>query len=123
MEESTNQGQPEEQPLAQPESQPKAQPASQPEIQPKTQPKTQSESQPIMMQAAFRSGGLPTLRFGDTGSSVRALQRLLVSNGYFVQTDGVFGALTESAVRAFQSSRGLVADGIVGPRTWAVLSG
>ncbi|MBW4631995.1 MAG: peptidoglycan-binding protein [Iphinoe sp. HA4291-MV1] len=94
-----------------------AQPASQPKIQPFAQP----ESQPIMMQSAS-SSGLPTLRFGNTGNSVRALQRLLVSNGYFVQIDGVFGALTETAVRAFQSSHGLVADGVVGPRTWSALS-
>ncbi|NMG06301.1 peptidoglycan-binding domain-containing protein [Brasilonema sp. UFV-L1] len=111
MEESTNQGQPEEQPLVQPKA------------QSESQPKSQFKLQSIMKQTAFRSGGLPTLRFGDAGSSVRTLQRLLVSNGYFVQTDGVFGALTESAVKAFQSSRGLVADGVVGARTWAVLSG
>ncbi|MBW4629955.1 MAG: peptidoglycan-binding protein [Brasilonema octagenarum HA4186-MV1] len=103
-----------EQPLAKPESQPKAQPTSHHVIQPL--------AQSIKMKAVS-SSGLPTLRFGNTGSTVRTLQRLLISNGYFVQIDGVFGALTEVAVKAFQSSRGLKADGVVGARTWAVLSG
>ncbi|KAB8335619.1 peptidoglycan-binding protein [Scytonema tolypothrichoides VB-61278] len=110
----TNQAQPEEQPLAKSESQPKAQPTSYPAIQPLAQ---------SVKMKALSSSGLPTLRFGNTGSTVRTLQRLLISNGYFVQVDGVFGALTEVAVRAFQSSRGLKADGVVGPRTWALLSG
>ncbi|NMG22521.1 peptidoglycan-binding domain-containing protein [Brasilonema bromeliae] len=109
-----HQAQPEEQPLAKSESQPKAQPTSYPGIQPL--------AQSVKMQAVS-SSGLPTLRFGNTGSTVRTLQRLLISNGYFVQVDGVFGALTEVAVRAFQSSRGLKADGVVGSRTWALLSG
>lgn len=77
---------------------------------------------PTMRLQATSTSNLPTLRFGDTGSSVRVLQRLLRSNGYPVNVDGSFGALTESAVRAFQSRRGLVADGVVGPRTWGELT-
>lgn len=68
------------------------------------------------------SSSLPTLRFGDSGESVRVLQRLLRSSGYPINVDANFGALTESAVRAFQSRRGLVADGIVGARTWRELT-
>ncbi|MEO0967900.1 MAG: peptidoglycan-binding domain-containing protein [Cyanobacteria bacterium J06639_18] len=65
---------------------------------------------------------LPTVRFGSSGSSVRVLQRLLSSNGYFISVDGSFGALTETAVKAFQEQRGLVTDGIVGPITWGELT-
>ncbi|MEA5573145.1 peptidoglycan-binding domain-containing protein [Calothrix sp. UHCC 0171] len=68
------------------------------------------------------SSSLPTLRFGDFGQSVRVLQRLLRSNGYPISIDGSFGPVTESAVRAFQSRRGLVVDGIVGSRTWNELT-
>ncbi|MBF1991786.1 MAG: peptidoglycan-binding protein [Fischerella thermalis M58_A2018_009] len=68
------------------------------------------------------SPALPILGFGHTGDTVRVLQRLLRSNGYRIQVDGIFGALTESAVKAFQNRRNLVADGIVGQRTWRELT-
>ena len=57
-----------------------------------------------------------TLRRGARGEAVRALQTKLD-----LGVDGIFGAMTEAAVRAFQRSHGLVPDGIVGPKTWAVL--
>lgn len=65
---------------------------------------------------------VPNLRFGHSGSAVRVLQRLLVANGYRVPIDGVYGAFTESAVKAFQSRRNLQVDGVVGPRTWYSLT-
>jgi murein L,D-transpeptidase YcbB/YkuD len=65
---------------------------------------------------------LPNLRFGNSGTSVRVLQRLLVANGYAIRIDGVYGALTESAVKAFQVQRNLRVDGIVGPNTWSSLT-
>ena len=36
---------------------------------------------------------------------------------------GVFDAVTEAAVREFQRSHGLNPDGIVGPKTWAMMDG
>ncbi len=76
---------------------------------------------PMMLQATAMNR-LPTLRFGDRGSAVRVLQRLLVAKRYPIRLDGDFGVLTETAVKAFQTRRGLAADGIVGSRTWRALS-
>jgi peptidoglycan hydrolase-like protein with peptidoglycan-binding domain len=70
----------------------------------------------------FSSQPLPTLYFGSSGVAVRVLQRLLVANGYAVRVDGIFGALTETAVKAFQNQRNLGVDGIVGQRTWRTLT-
>jgi peptidoglycan hydrolase-like protein with peptidoglycan-binding domain len=65
---------------------------------------------------------LPNLYFGTSGVSVKVLQRLLLFNGYNVRVDGTFGALTESAVKAFQFHRNMTADGFVGQRTWRELA-
>lgn len=59
----------------------------------------------------------PTLRRGMKGAAVAELQQKLGLQ----PADQVFGALTEGAVRAFQRSKSLVPDGIVGPKTWALL--
>jgi peptidoglycan hydrolase-like protein with peptidoglycan-binding domain len=77
--------------------------------------------QPLEIRATTMPN-LPTLSFGDSGNAVRVLQRILISNGYSVRADGNFGALTEVAVKAFQSQRNLAADGVVGPRTWRALT-
>lgn len=60
----------------------------------------------------------PTLRRGDRGETVKWLQSRLG-----LEIDGIFGPATEVKVREFQRDRQLVADGIVGPKTWSVLSG
>ena len=65
---------------------------------------------------------LPNLSFGTSGLSVRILQRLLLANGYAIRVDGNFGALTEIAVKAFQSNRNLTIDGVVGQQTWQQLT-
>lgn len=67
----------------------------------------------------------PTIREGATGEAVRDAQRLLNTfEPTFLDrlmVDGVFGPVTGRRVREFQGSNQLVADGIVGPRTWAAL--
>lgn len=59
---------------------------------------------------------METLRKGSRGESVKLLQRLLN-----LHADGIFGHLTEEAVKTFQAEHSLVVDGIVGPKTWAKL--
>jgi len=64
----------------------------------------------------------PLLRRGDRGRDVGDLQRALKTAGlYGGKIDGDFGPVTERALRAFQSSRGLDVDGLAGPATWAAI--
>lgn len=64
----------------------------------------------------------PTLRVGSRGASVTELQTLLRNAGFDPgPIDGIFGTRTQAAVIAFQRSRGLVPDGIVGINTWTAL--
>ena len=64
----------------------------------------------------------PTLALGDRGEAVVTLQELLQRLGFLTGSiDGDFGPATEQAVIAAQRSLNLVADGIVGPATWATL--
>jgi len=63
----------------------------------------------------------PTLRKGSEGEAVKRLQSLLNAFGAELSVDGIFGPLTEKAVREFQTKRGLVVDGIFGPISWKCL--
>lgn len=55
---------------------------------------------------------------GSTGGMVSKIQTTLKNQGFYKGTvDGVFGSGTETAVKAFQKSKGLTQDGKVGPAT------
>lgn len=71
-------------------------------------------SQPIEV-----PGAVTVLREGVQGQSVLDWQRRLNADGASPQLrlDGSFGPRTAAATRAWQAQRGLVPDGIVGPRT------
>ena len=65
-----------------------------------------------------------TLRKGDKGNSVVRMQELLMKAGEALPkygADGDFGNETLNAVKHFQTTHGLKADGIVGKLTWAEL--
>ena len=62
-----------------------------------------------------------TIKKGDRGSDVKLCQVLLNQHGFRTTVDGIFGSETDTKVRAFQVSRRLVSDGVVGPTTWAAL--
>ena len=57
------------------------------------------------------------LKLGNRGNEVKALQEKLN-----LKADGVFGPLTEEAVKDFQRSNGLEVDGIVGTNTLSKLN-
>lgn len=66
----------------------------------------------------------PTLKRGNKGKWVTELQTILKSKGYDLGSygvDGDFGKCTEAAVRQFQLDNDLVADGVVGAKTWDAL--
>lgn len=64
-----------------------------------------------------------TVKQGDTGPAVRAVQQLLRGKFGFnnVTVDGIFGPITAQAVKDFQASKNIASDGIVGPNTWQKL--
>lgn len=64
----------------------------------------------------------PVLRRGASGHEVARLQDLLDKAGFPVgRIDGRFGAATEAALMGFQRAHGLLADGVCGPVSWAML--
>lgn len=63
-----------------------------------------------------REGG-KFVKKGDTGQPTTNTQKALNKTGAHLQTDGIFGNKTESAVKQFQKKHGLAVDGIVGART------
>ena len=67
-------------------------------------------------QTAMASVGI-----GATGDLVVWAQEHLLSAGEPIAVDGNFQAATQLAVEDFQLAHGLVADGVVGPETWAAL--
>ena len=63
----------------------------------------------------------PVLQNGNQGHPIRALQFLLRAHGHNLAVDGMFGPATEAAVKAFQTGKGMTADGTVTPQTWLAL--
>lgn len=61
------------------------------------------------------------LRWGSQGSDVARVQRRLTQHGWTLTDDGAFGKLTSAAVKSFQQTNQLYADGVVGPNTWRAL--
>jgi len=62
------------------------------------------------------------LYYGSRGQTVRDVQTFLSQQGFYNgQIDGIYGPGTRNAVISYQRSRNLVADGIIGPRTWGTM--
>jgi len=82
-----------------------------------------------IVEAAAKLGGVDvetvvdsTLRMGCVGEAVEDLQKKLIQLGYDCGgADGIFGNLTETAVKKFQSDAKITVDGIVGDETTAAM--
>ena len=64
-----------------------------------------------------------TLTYGTTGEDVKKLQQSLNAQGADLDTDGIYGEKTRSAVRSYQEKNGLAVDGIAGNETLGHLYG
>lgn len=87
------------------------------ELKQTTEPETPSEPCELV---------LPTLRNGCTGATVKALQILLIGNGFDLDPfgdDEKFGDVTESAVGGYQSRNNIPVSGICDAATWKKLLG
>ncbi len=84
---------------------------------------------PLTWQRLPADPNTPQLALGAKGGVVSALQQALLRYGGPGSAtdpgpiDGDFGPRTQSAVRAYQSQRGVAADGTVGDQTWWVPAG
>lgn len=82
------------------------------------------EAEPKQEAGKTVSVALPVLKKGAKGSSVKAMQILLMGYGRNLGgygADSSFGGATEKALKAYQAANGLEADGVCGPKTWAKL--
>lgn len=77
----------------------------------------------MILMCWFSVCGASVFRVGDQGTDVAEIQGQLVRLGYDVSADGEFGPATAEAVKAFQTSKGMNADGQVGDSTYTALLG
>lgn len=61
------------------------------------------------------------LAYGMAGPDVVALQGLMIAHGFPAGITGQFDQATYDQIGAFQSAKGLIADGVAGRQTWAAL--
>lgn len=71
----------------------------------------------VLVIVAASASALAPLKPGSGGPRVGAVQKALG-----LPADRAFGPSTRRALRSFQRRHGLTADGVVGPRTWALIT-
>lgn len=86
-------------------------------------PSVPADPQPLQQPTPQFSSSPALLGRGNQGDKVAELQSHLTRLGYEPgPSDGIFGRQTEAAVRRLQTDYNLIVDGVVGPRTIAVLT-
>lgn len=76
----------------------------------------------IFVIALAQNANAEVYRRGSSGATVTEIQTRLKNWGYYTGTvDGIYGSLTERAIRYFQEKNGLSVDGVCGPQTLAAL--
>lgn len=74
------------------------------------------------MNGGFDTSTLSTIKSGSNGAQVKSLQLLLNGkNSAGLTVDGIAGAKTVAAIKAYQKTMGLAVDGIAGVHTWKSL--
>ncbi|MGP4079882.1 C40 family peptidase [Pseudalkalibacillus sp. R45] len=82
-----------------------------------------ADSKPVEESVSSNQEDVSVLDRGDRGENVETLQTELDSLGYYsYNLDGIFGPITEQAVKDFQAEQGLTVDGLAGPETLDALS-
>jgi peptidoglycan hydrolase-like protein with peptidoglycan-binding domain len=71
--------------------------------------------------AAAAAPRFPNQSLGNRGVDVKAVQGLLMAHGAAIRVDGIFGASTDAAVRAFQATAVLPVTGQADEATWSAL--
>ena len=82
----------------------------------------QISSDPVIAVLSAKSEVRPIVLPQDHSAAVANLQRFLVSHGYGLAVDGIYGPITFSATKRLQIKNRLIGNGVVGPRTWAILA-
>jgi peptidoglycan hydrolase-like protein with peptidoglycan-binding domain len=63
------------------------------------------------------------MKKGETSAQIKTMQTRLRELGYLeTEPNGIFGSITEAAVKKFQTANGLTADGKVGPATLTAMN-
>lgn len=76
----------------------------------------------ILIITLVQSAGAITYDRGSTGETVKQIQTRLRDWGYYSGAiDGIYGSRTETAIKKFQKTNGLVVDGRTGPATLEAL--
>lgn len=77
----------------------------------------------VIITAAPMNAYASVLKIGSRGSEVLMVQTTLQKLGYFTYPvmTGYYGSVTKIAVKRFQKEKGLIADGIIGKKTMALL--